>query len=490
MKKLHFLKLILLASLLQTCTPTLAQIQIARNYWDLKYSKSYTNARVNAFDSLINPAQGGGEFAWIKVSSNASIIDIPGIQIKSKYNNKGYWRRIYAGPVEINWMGVSNQSNAKWFQYGYSQEKLDSIFGGVLGNGTLGPGNTVDESAMACAFKLMETPGYQAVNFAPRKYYQENWIVFLPRYLNQAGPVDRAQFKITGNGTWINSSATYGWDHYPSTQTEAASWANNGFIISGFTWESTTAQAACIRLCATYKSHISDMTFKSAQKGLVLEWSMGCLIENTEGNNTQIADIWISTGTWSGADYQNSQSNAVTVNQHRSFGSGDYGIYIYECSNVRLNDITIEGGTLGHSFQGIHFDSNGSSLVKDFKCTNIYGEGYYGGAAIYISMGQNGIAEIDWIYFRGTDIVVWFKSNTDSYPQLNMRNVVWWDSPFRMRSEPFAISHTNNCWAFENFSDANATDPSSMASTQYFDTGGGGEVPVAARITVIPKIVH
>lgn len=483
-----------LFALLLACLQVSAQTeQPIRKWWDFKYSTSYNSRWLRAFDENINPDAGGGYFLWIKTASNAAIRDIPGFQIKPVGTTKGYWRRADVSIMKVEWFGPNNlPSQATFGTYGYTQARLDSMYGYFGANWVLTT-HKPDAAAIRTAFRLMETIGYNAVEFSPMIYYMDQ-VGGLPRILSGSLVSDKYQYTIIGNGAQITGLSGFAgsfFDRYPENHTVAATWIGAMFKITDFTFVGNAASGSGqtgIRLCATYNSEISNCIFKQIDVGFDLQWSMQAILIRNEGNQCRTADGYIRFGTYTGATNSGDQSNVVRVIGHRTFGGGGrYGIYISAASNVTIQDWTGEGG--GADW-GIYFDTNGSTVVKEFAIDNLYGEGNFDSAAVFIRGGE-GIFDIRRVYFRGTVNLIWLQA-TGSYPQVNLTDVAYWESTMRLVSINLS-GQTNNCWDITNLNKAGintVADLINPANNVWNTTPAGSGIPGSNRCRVTPKIVN
>ena len=483
----------LLFALVLSFTAAAQTEQPIKRWWDFKYSKSYNTRNIRAFDQNVNADAGGGNFVWIPVSSNASISDIPGIQIKPLGTTRGYWRRADVSTIRVEWFGPVNlPSQGTWASYGYSQSSLDSIYS-YFGAGFIQTSDKPDATAIRCAFRLMETMGYSCLEFSPAIYYMNRTAV-LPRILSGSLVSDKYQYVIKGNGAQITGLSGFSgnfFDRYPANHTEAATWIGGMFKIDNFLFYGNAAKGSGqtgIRLCATYNSEISNCIFKNIDAGFDLQWSMQAILIRNEGNGCLTADGYIRWGTYSGATNSGDQSNCVRVIGHRTFGgNGRYGLYIEAASNVTIQDWIGEGA--GADW-GIYYNSNGSTVVKEFSMENLYGEANFDSAAVFIRSGD-GIYNINRIFFRGTVNLVWLQA-IGSYPQVNLTDIAYWEDAMRLVSINVS-GQTNNCWQITNMNKAGintVADLINPANNVWNTSPAGSGIPGSNRCRVTPKIVN
>lgn len=467
--------------------------QPIKRWWDFKYTTSYNSRWIRCFDQRINPFTGGGFFQWIPVTSNASIPDIPGIQIKPRGTTRGYWRRADVTTVQVDWFGpINTSSQLTWGGYGYSQASLDSIYS-YFGAGFVKTTDNPDATAISCAFRLMETMGYQAVDFSPKIYYV-NKVCGLPRILSGSIASDKYNYYIDGKGAQITGVAGYTgnfFDRYPENQTVAGTWIGAMFTFKNFLFRGTAGAGSGqtgLRLAATYNSEINQCIFKAIDVGFDLQWSMQAIIVRTEGNQCLTTDGYIRFGQYTGGNNTQDQSNCVRVIGHRTFGAGGrYGIYIEGASNVTIQDWIGEGG--GADW-GIYFNSAGSTVVKEFSIENLYGEGNFDSAAVFIRSGD-GIYDVKRVYFRGTQNLIWLQAII-SYPQVNLTDVAFWEPTMRLVSVNLS-GQTNNCWQVTNLNKPGintVADLINPANNMWNTSIPGSGIPIAARCRVTPKIVN
>lgn len=490
-------QLYLFFAMLFVITTTTAQQQTLRGWWALKYSTSYNSQHVRAFDENINPNTGGGYFYWIKVANNASIKDIPGIQIRPSGTTKGYWRREVSGPICVDWFGPANSSSQLTLNNYYAQSRLDSMTADIRTFDVTISNYNSDDLAIQIAFWTMEMTGYRSCMFNPNKYYIKS-SHYLPRSGTSPQVADKQLFGIEGRSSEVillTAGITF-MDRYPANQTDAETLIHGNFRIENFviTKSGAIADTRGLRLTCTYNSQLSNIVCKTLSIGIEARWSMDATITGCESNSCTTAGIIIDKGDWDGATYSNSQSNCVEINGYRDFGAnGTYAIYIADASNVTVNRPILEGNG---GMWGLFVDTRASPLVKEFECNNLYGETEYDSAAIFLR-AADGVYTFNRTFFRSGGATpynfIYVSAAANSYPQINLYNVPYWDTGARLVQRNYASGTTNWCWDVQNVNKAGlntAADFINPANNIFSTTLTGTVIPASNRVRVIPKIVN
>jgi hypothetical protein len=430
------------------------------SWWALKYSTQYSSMWVRAFDTLINPTAGSGYFIWVK-GSNAGVTDIPGIQIKPIGRTNGYWRRSYTGPFCVDWMGVSNSSSQHtWSYYGYTQQKLDSMFGGALGSGYINVNNYPDASAIRAAFKLMETKGYQKVYFSPGTTYYTTAIdsIKLPTIIGSIGS-ELSQYFIEGNDAFITelSGQTYGtWWRNPLNQTTAATWVQGSFVIQNFRFSgrSSDNSECAIDIAACNPAVIRNIGLRFFTNGIVMRWCQNSRLENCESYFCFGTAFKETRGFWSGAGFDACASNQSGMYNMRVFpGNKTYCAYYFEgVSNFRGENLTCDYNSSGGFRFGIIVDYADSSAPTNTNCKGgvldgLHMESSFDSSGVML-WGLATVYDVRNMKFIYDCNAIDLRSRQSSTPKILISNITAITSGCKFKNVmQTAGSH---CWAFYN----------------------------------------
>jgi hypothetical protein len=127
-----------------------------------------------------------------------------------------------------------------------------------------------------------------------------------------------------------------------------------------------------IQIQCTYTSTISNINFNTLGTGLSVQFGLNTRIfSNMYGACNYGTYLSSGVGFWSGASNSNSQSNVSTIKQDRHYCTypSQAAIYVGGSSGVSVIDSIIEGD---ETVYGIQFNSQGSTVVKDFTVDRLH----------------------------------------------------------------------------------------------------------------------
>lgn len=440
-----------------------------KNFWDLKNITSYSSHTIDQFDDN-TIGIGGGYFKWI-ASNNTSITDIPGIRIKPTSTTDGYWLRDYQGALKVEWFGP-RYSSSTLSSLGITQGVADARYGTGIVNVTT---DTYDHAAINYAMKLLETVNYGALEFTPRIHYV-NKAIQLPRYNTANTGSNISKFYINGNGATIKTTNTNVFnifDRTPPNQSAALSggYIEVRFVINNFFFSGSAPQGSgqtCIKLGPSYGSHIQDIEFQ-ADVGIHLEFCLNARLENIQGNPTGYG-IKVDFGESWGGNNSDSQSNHTTIQNCRMYSvSGCVACYwIRAASGVVLSTNIVEG--TGTQY-GVKYDTNQSSVVKDFKCIDTHVEVACSVAAVSVR-ANTGCYVVDGISSGVAQTLIEFDVPS-GYPQITVANISYMESNCK-----FSNKNGGGIWKFIDCNLGNPPwygGPSNVhpyANTAWVTTGG------------------
>jgi len=472
-------KLILISIFLFTTLFGFSQRQ-TQSWWSLKYSKQYSDVWVTSFDSLLSPT-GGGYFRWVKTSNNASITDIPGIRIKPRYSTKGYWKRIDAGPVQVDWMGVVNTSSQlTWSGYGYTQNRLDSMFG----SGQVSTTDYPDGTAIRAAFRLMQTRGYQSVSFSGNIYYIADTL-WLPRDLSPS-PGYAVIYNIEGNGAELNAFHSYTGnmiDRYCADAADAVDLSRGLFNISNLTISGGGSNdQKGLRLVATSGSKLSFINPRNCGIGIELSFCLNTTIDKPNIVNCTYIGLNIRHGDFSGGNVNDHGSNSCLVLNPRIKGTDSMYCYvqILASSDCRIINLVQENSASRPTF-GVVYNYLNANVVKDLNIIGSHDEGITD-SAMFLITATSGVYNIWDAWVQGTGGALVWQRDPNGNPQVNLWNMTYWPSGTYLIHEDAAN------WDFNNVKNGIADVTELRDTSNHIWNLTTGTLPAASRLRVIPTI--
>lgn len=201
--------------------------------------------------------------------------------------------------------------------------------------------------------------------------------------------VNKNNYRLTMNNyssTWSSTNSnSFTWLQRtkPVDNSDANIYIVAQFVIKGGKYYGKTSQNG-FDLGPSYMSVYSDMEFDSFNEVLHLRFALNTTVENIEAVNCLnpfIADI----GNWSGASNSNSQSNHTSFTHCRAYmpNGGGQAFLIFAASGCSVRDCIIEGGSVTN---GINWDTNNSSVVKDGTIENVHFECVNGATNAFIKV--------------------------------------------------------------------------------------------------------
>lgn len=450
MKKLFTLSLMLFATISFAAT----------NFIDLSKSTQRASQWVQQFDSKTK--QGGGYFKYYG-TSNVGIQNIAGYQIKCAGTSTGYYIRTDAADqFNVVWCGAQNINNGLTLQaQGWTQALADTMWGVGLTNVTT---DTYDRTAIAYAYKLMETRGFQKINFEPKDYYV-NREMNLPVWYS--GTEKANVFIINLNGSRQRATNTNSWafmQRIPPNQSDAQTYYVRGrFFISNGSFLGFGNQTA-INLGACGNSDIRNCQIDSCQYGIVVKFLLNGSLVNNDITAT-VYPIYLTNGGWTGFSPTNAQSNMMLVMQNHIYckaisGSTFAGVWVEGCDGFYGLHNTIEGGNPQYNLYG---NSLATTTVKDFYYGYAHHENTPTVANIYLRWA--GLAEIEHIFTQTASTFLSF-DNPGGYPQIMISNIGSLPAGTKFRCTDGGVT-----WIFNQMRDI---DPTLNAS---WDLTAGGIRP-------------
>ena len=127
----------------------------------------------------------------------------------------------------------------------------------------------------------------------------------------------------------------------------------------------------------------------------------------------------VRTGTWTGSDGYNSQSNNAMLANCRNYAAAgsETGFYILGTHGVILDSCIAEGG---NPVRNVLFDYNGSGACRHFTVRNLHVENLPTGSHIFISAA--GTVDLDGLWYQAGDVLVEWGLGTQ---WTVVRNVPW-----------------------------------------------------------------
>jgi len=211
----------------------------------------------------------------------------------------------------------------------------------------------------------------------------------------------------------------------PLDQNEALnvmqSWA---FVIENGSLRGTssTGTSCLLDLGATYNSVSRNLRLENAVKGIHYRFCLMGRIEHITTLNIGQESIYLDKGNWSGATNSNSQSNHTKIESCRVYniGSNFAGYRIQASSGVEIANSISEGNSPQWH---VYFDSENSSVVKDFKIKVLHVESASTLGGIYVKT-SGGLAEIDMVFSQYVNNLFVAESSGGAVSMI-IRNVPW-----------------------------------------------------------------
>ncbi len=366
---------------------------------DLSKSTAYTTHTVGSYD--INTTSGGGVFRWVR-GNNVGITSVPGFRIKPLASTGGYWERIYDGAINVDWFGTMKiSSQGTLASYGFTQPQLNTIYG----TGLVLTTDTYDTAAVKTAFKLMETPGFQSVEFRSGFYYLTSSCV-LPVPTLTGG--QRVHYKINGNmcNIKLHSSVSTAFDVIysmpPNLSVAISVYTFRTFKIENFLFEgdnSIGTGKAFINLNGSYNTKLADLNISNYDIGIKMTFTLNSTIDNVTVDSMNTYGLWLTYGSQYGGGVGSSQCNHSSISHFRNVSTSTQiaGIKCEAMSGL-LATQNIYEGTAGQ--YGYYFDGIGSN-TKECKFINNHIENSPSQAGFYFRV-SNGIYEVDGVYSQYT----------------------------------------------------------------------------------------
>lgn len=286
--------------------------------------------------------------------------------------------------------------------------------------------------------------------------------LILPKSLNAMSK----RFIINGNGATIRPAANVTLpaliQRLPTNQTEALNvMQSQAFHFNDIMFDGAGRTTIGLDLSCTYGASIENCSFKSCQTGVHLRFALMTRVINCLANGISGTAFIADKGNWTGASSSNSQSNHTRFEQCRVFNvQGAYAAFaMYAASGMVLDQCISEGGQPNYH---VFFDSQGSTVVKDFVMRNTHLESTATIAGIKLRLAT-GYATISDLYSQ-YDMVLIDAEAATGYPHVYVKNVPWLTGGTQFKTLGTAV-----IWSFEEVYQAD----------QLFTTGKwvGGVIP-------------
>lgn len=280
------------------------------------------------------------------------------------------------------------------------------------------------------------------------------------------------QLHIDLNGNVLSDGSSAGLPYLigrkPLDQSEALnqmqSWA---FILENGALRGKTGTGTLVDLGSTFNSVCRNLKLENATVGIWFKFCLMGRIEHCISNSISAESFFIDRGDWSGATNFNSQSNHTKIESCRVFNrGGNFAAYrVQGCSGVEIVNSISEGGDPQWH---IHFNSQASTVVKDFKLRGIHVESKSTSGGVYCRV-SGGIMDIDGV-FSQYDNNLFVAESAGGYCEMKISNIPWLTSGTKYQ----AIGSTR--WTFTDVYDGANTF---NATTRWV----GGTLPTAGVCT-------
>ena len=433
------------------------------NFLDLAKTTQRQSQWVQQFDK--NTKQGGGYFKYYN-ESNTGIQHIAGYQIKVAGSATGYYRRVDpTNQFNVVWCGAQNKpAPLTLAAQGWTQAAADSMWpGGVVQVST----DTYDRVATAYALKLMETKGFQVMNWEPKDYFVNPRDCQLPVYFGTS-PYEENLFDIRLNSARFfftsNSTTVKFFNREPPSNSDALVYYVRGnFLITGGQFYGK-GDGTAINVGGSYGITIQNCFFDSLDHAIVIKF---CLNPSILGNKfLRVKNpMQLIDGDWPGAGLCNSQTNMPWISKNKIYckavpGQTFAAIYMEGLSGAHGIHNIVEGG---NPMYNVYYDNLSATCVKDFYYGFAHHENTPLIANIYIR--SFGLAMVENIFTQTPSTIVDFVS-AGGYPQIKVSNFGSVPSGSKFRCTDGGVT-----WIFNQIRDL---DPKLSGS---WDLTGGGIRP-------------
>ena len=218
---------------------------------------------------------------------------------------------------------------------------------------------------------------------------------------SSSGLSKQLHLNLMGNTVFDNSAngLTYLIGRKPSNQSEALnvmqSWA---FIIENgaLRGKGATITGTLLDLGATFNSVAKNLRCDNAKKGIHYKFCLMGRIEQVVTTSISEESFFIDRGDWPDATNFNSQSNHSKIESCRVFNrGGNFAAFrVQGCSGIEICNSISEGGDPQWH---VHFNSQASTVVKDFKLKTIHLESKSSLGGVYVRI-SGGFANIESVY--------------------------------------------------------------------------------------------
>lgn len=212
---------------------------------------------------------------------------------------------------------------------------------------------------------------------------------------------DQLHLNLMGNTLFDNSAngLAYLIGRKPVNQSEALnvmqSWA---FIIENgaLRGKGATVTGTLLDLGATFNSVAKNLRCDNAKKGIHYKFCLMGRIEQCVTTSISEESFFIDRGDWPDATNFNSQSNHSKIESCRVFNrGGNFAAFrVQGCSGIEICNSISEGGDPQWH---VHFNSQASTVVKDFKLKTIHLESKSTLGGVYVRI-SGGFANIESVY--------------------------------------------------------------------------------------------
>lgn len=218
---------------------------------------------------------------------------------------------------------------------------------------------------------------------------------------SSSGLSKQLHLNLMGNTLFDNSAngLTYLIGRKPANQSEALnvmqSWA---FIIENgaLRGKGATVTGTLLDLGATFNSVAKNLRCDNAKKAIHYKFCLMGRIEQVVTTSISEESFFIDRGDWPDATNFNSQSNHSKIESCRVFNrGGNFAAFrVQGCSGIEICNSISEGGDPQWH---VHFNSQASTVVKDFKLKTLHLESKSTSGGVYVRI-SSGFANIESVY--------------------------------------------------------------------------------------------
>jgi len=175
-----------------------------------------------------------------------------------------------------------------------------------------------------------------------------------------------------------------------------------------------------IRVNGGYHTQITDCSLRNADTLIVFRFCLAGNIERINASFYNHVGAFIDRQKCGNCGLSDAASNVTKIDKWRGFPTaGAYAdLWIFDASDVRVTDITFDGGTRlvdRKSTFGIYFDSGNATVVKDFIVDGVHSERYFDSSMVHCEVSSGSIVQLRNLYPQATPSTVYCALSVRGY---------------------------------------------------------------------------